>query len=308
MNDLQKLQSQPQPSQPKLFSYKWFKGKWVELFRDQAPTMKHLDSNDIAGLIIDNWTESRERDWYIKRRPMVFAFVVLGGFIALVAGFIGQPPRSAVGTWWATIVAAVALIILGWSTFPYFAARRAFVERRRMMAKIRARLALEDMTKDDPIELHALFRYNRQQLDAYQEDSRNQQRAAFRHAQFASLVGFVVLVAGIAISLKQVPGSEKYVVAGLSGLGAALSGYVANTFVKAARRADRQLNLYYAEPHMMGRLIAAERIATTLCKSDEEHAGTAIITQALAWSIPGADGTKDGKASNSDQSSRDKAA
>lgn len=286
-------------------SLKLFRDKWVRLFSDEAPRMANLDSDAIASLTTDTWTESRERDWYIKRRPRVFVFMLLGGIIALVAGFIGQPPRSAVETWWATIVAAVALLILGWSTFPYFAARLAFRERRHMMAKVRARLTLEQtMTESGEIPLPALFKYNRQQLDAYQEDSRNQQRVAFRHAQFASLVGFIVLATGIAVSLKDAPGSEKYVVAGLSGLGAALSGYVANTFVKSARRADRQLNLYYAEPHMMGRLITAERIAMTMCKSEEEHVGESIVTQLLAWPIPGADGKKDGKDSNSGQSSK----
>jgi hypothetical protein len=289
-------------------SLKWFPDNWTQLFRDRAPKMERLQPSGIAEMTVDTWTASRERDWYIKRRPAVFAFVAVGGIIALLAGFIGQPPRSEVETWWATIVAAVALVVLGWSTFPYFAARRAFLERRRMMAKVRARLALQEMTHSSHIELPALFRYNRQQLDAYQEDSRNQQRAAFRHAQFASLVGFVVLLTGIAISLKEAPGSEKYVVAGLSGLGAALSGYVANTFVKAARQADRQLNLYYAEPHMMGRLIAAERIATTMCKSEEENLGTSIVTQSLAWPIPGADGTKNGKVSASVQPGQDKEA
>jgi len=37
------------------------------------------------------------------------------------------------------------------------------------------------------------------------------------------------------------PGSEKYVVAGLSGLGALLSAFLANTFYQAHRDANKQL-------------------------------------------------------------------
>jgi len=147
------------------------------------------------------------------------------------------------------------------------------------------------MTASDPIALKDLFRYTRRQLDAYQEESRNQQRLAFRHAQLASVLGLVVLMIGIVVSLQEAPGSDKYVVAGLTGLGAALSGYIANTFIRTARRADDQLNLYYREPHMMGRLVIAERLATTICHSCRKEMGESMIAQALAWPLPGADGS-----------------
>jgi len=162
------------------------------------------------------------------------------------------------------------------------------------------------MTASDPIALKDLFRYTRRQLDAYQEESRNQQRLAFRRAQFASVLGLVVLIIGIVLSLKEAPGSDKYVVAGLSGLGAALSGYIASTFIGTARRADEQLNLYYREPHMMGRLVVAERLATTICDSCKKEMGESMIAQALAWPLPGVDGSDGNRTDASSASSGQK--
>jgi len=263
------------------------------------PTPRILSSEDIDESALVLWSRSSERDVYLKRRALTFVLAAVAVIVALVAALIGQPPASATEVWWASIVAAVAVILLCCSAVPYVSARRAFRERQRKMVKARARIALVNMTKSDKIALKDLFRYTRRQLDAYQEESRNQQRLAFHHAQIASLAGLAVLIIGIVVSLQVAPGSDKYVVAGLSGLGAALSGYVADTFIKTARLADEQLNLYYCEPHMMGRLVVAERLAGTMCESCKKEMGEFMIAQALAWPLPGADGAKEAKANAS---------
>ena len=90
-------------------------------------------------------------------------------------------------------------------------------------------MTLGRLASDPALPLPLLFSYNRRQLDAYQEESRNQQRAAFRQAQIASIAGLVLLAAGIAAVVLGSTGIDKYVVAALSGMGAAASGYVANT-------------------------------------------------------------------------------
>lgn len=280
---------------------------WQKRIRSEDLPSFKFDDDFIDSIQFDLWASSPERAWYVRRRPKVFAYVSGAVMAALLAALVGQPPRSAIETWWAIILATVALISLCYSTFPYWAARRGFVERRRKKAAVRAELALKQIpvaTDTDDIPLKTLFRYNRRQLDAYQEESRNQQRIAFRHAQFASLAGLLVLIIGIAVSLREAPGSDKYVVAGLSGLGAALSGYVAHTFVRSARQADRQLNLYYQEPHMMGRLILAERIAKEICKEDEEKMGKSMITRVLAWPLPDVNETESNGTKNSGQQAR----
>jgi len=270
------------------------------------PTPKKLSTEEIDESIVVTWSTCPERDFYLDRRGRVLVLAAAAVVVALVAALIGQPSASAVEIWWASIVAAVAVILLCCSAVPYLSARLAFRARQRRMARARASVALRKMTASDPIALKDLFRYTRRQLDAYQEESRNQQRLAFRRAQFASVLGLVVLIIGIVLSLKEAPGSDKYVVAGLSGLGAALSGYIASTFIGTARRADEQLNLYYREPHMMGRLVVAERLATTICDSCKKEMGESMIAQALAWPLPGVDGSDGNRTDASSASSGQK--
>lgn len=168
----------------------------------------------------DLWSYSPERTWYMRRRPKIAAFVALAVALVIVAGLLGQPPRTPPEAWWSAIVGAIGLVVGSYCLFPYGAARKAFKERQRWMSRYRAEEALRRFDRcESGIPIDALFRYNRRQLDAYQELSRNQQRLAFRHAQAASLAGLVVLVVGVALSFRIAPGGPSYAVAGLTGLG-----------------------------------------------------------------------------------------
>jgi hypothetical protein len=229
----------------------------------------------------------------MHRRPKIFIAVATGVMLATTSAILGQPPRSVSEQWWALIVAIAAGIIFCYATFPYWAARRAFLERRRKTAAYRAEISLKRLADSEDISFGPLFAYNRRQLDAYQEESRNQQRSAFHQAQFASAAGLTVIIVGIAASLSQSPGSDQYVVAGLAGLGALLSGFIANTFASSARQANQQLNLYYREPHMVGRMMVAERLAHRMCGDDRSEQAKAMIAQMLAWPLPGNSDTAD---------------
>jgi hypothetical protein len=259
------------------------------------PDMEFTRS-DFEAVEAQLWGRSPERRWYMKRRPKVFAGALSGLALLVAAALVGQPPQTEVEEWWAVLLAVLGLASMGYSTFPYWAARLAFNERRRKMAAYVASDTLSEIRSGgDDIPLHLLFAYNRRQLDAYQEEARNQQRLAFRYALLTSMLGFVVLLAGIAASFRAGPGTEAYVAAGLSGVGAALSAYVAGTMLRISRRADTQLNQFYMEPHMMGRLLLSERLmrsSDAAVKNDERDAiiKQALINQALAWPLPGANG------------------
>jgi len=259
-----------------------FLDRWGSQPSDQSFTDEYLESVQ-ANL----WAVSPERSWYMTRRPKVFLAVGAGVILLVVAAVVGQPPSSDTERWWALVLAAAAVLVLMYATFPYWAARRAFVERRTKTAAYRAEIALKGLTESDSIPFSKLFSYNRKQLDAYQEESRNQQRAAFRQAQLASLVGLVILAAGIVVSLGQAPGSSQYVVAGLAGLGTALGAFISNTFASSARQADQQLNLYYREPHMIGRVMVTEHLAQGLNEDSRNEQLSAMISTMLGWPLPG---------------------
>jgi hypothetical protein len=151
---------------------------------------------------------------------------------------------------------------LGWSTVPYGAAISAFRQRRRALATYRVDKALEDLCKaTPPLPLAKLFQLNRRQLDQYQEMTKRQEGVAFKLTWGAAVFGFGVLIAGIVLSYRVDTGTSRYVVGGLSGLGTLLSGYLGKTFLDSHTQAMEQMNRYYREPLLTGRLLAAERIA-----------------------------------------------
>jgi hypothetical protein len=268
--------------------------EWLEMSGSQ-PEMEFERANfeDVEAQL---WGLSPERRWYMKRRPKVFAGALSGFALLIAAALVGQPPRTDIEEWWGVLLAGLGIASLVYSTFPYWAARLAFNERRRKMAGYVASDTLRDIRSGNDIALPLLFSYNRRQLDAYQEEARNQQRLAFRYALLTSVLGFVVLLVGIAASLRVGPGTEAYVAAGLSGMGAALSAYVAGTMLRISRRADTQLNRFYTEPHMMGRLLLAERLMQSADAAGRNDERAAIIKQVLAWPLPGANGQQDDEA------------
>lgn len=117
----------------------------------------------------------------------------------------------------AEFIAACVLLALG---FYYAAARRAFYDRVRSIKAQRVDAEVERLRKQDHLNLPNLFALNRRQLDEYHTVSVRQQAVAFRNAQLASAIGFIVLLTGVIITMNQAEDAERWVTAGLAGLGA----------------------------------------------------------------------------------------
>lgn len=269
-------------------------GWWSRTRRDVrrwlGPSQPEMEfEGDFEAVEQQLWGLSAERRWYVTRRSRGYAGAALGVVLLAAAALVGQPTRSDAEQWWAVILAVLAACALGYSTFPYWAARQAFNERRRKMAAYVASEMLRKIRGETVISLNVLFAYNRRQLDAYQEEARNQQRLAFRYALWTSTLGFAVLLAGISVSFRLGPGSETYVAGGLSAVGAALSAYVAGTMLRIYHRADTQLNRFYLEPHMLGRLLLAERLMDSRDTAGSVSNRDTIIRRILEWPLPGSD-------------------
>jgi hypothetical protein len=162
--------------------------------------------------------------------------------------------------------------------------------------------AVRDIASRPDLPLTQLFELNRRQLDEYQEMTKKQQRSAFLLTQIASVAAFVALVVGIVLSFQGNTATEKYVVAGLSGLGALLSGFLANTFYQSHRAANDQLNRYYLEPQRTGRILAAERLARYLNEEPGMLHTNRMIEALLSWEMP--PGVAQNNASSSHESNR----
>jgi hypothetical protein len=242
----------------------------------------------------DMWANSPERGLYMSRRSRIYPWLglaaVLGAGALCLYTIPGRLTRLELGWMWAAFGLAVVLLV--WCTGPYRSARSAFRGRNKAMAAYRVDRALAKVCKSDAdLPLPGLFELNRRQLDEYQSITKRQQSSAFAMTWAASIAGFLVLIAGVIVSLRQNTGTEQYVVTGLTGLGALLSGYLTKTFYDGHRAAMSQLNLYYREPYMTGRLLAAERI---IGKLDENAANRKlaeeIVKGLLEWQLPPVEG------------------
>lgn len=261
---------------------------------DGADALRGLQ--DAVGLdtrSITIWATSPERSWYLARRHnLVRTWVVpLAAAATLAAAaFIWLAPEHERLGQLIALVGGLALVGLAWSAMPYWAARRAFRERRRATAAYRVDVALREVSRPRPrgkdgvreaLQLSGLFELNRRQLDEYQELTKRQQRVAFGLTWAAATAAFLVLVGGTVLSLRQDPGSAQYVVGGLTGLGTLLSGFLGKTFFDQHGEAIRQLNRYYREPSRTGRLLAAERLIRDLDKTAADECRQLMVENLL---------------------------
>ncbi|MEU6909618.1 hypothetical protein ABZ935_30470 [Streptomyces coeruleorubidus] len=155
-----------------------------------------------------------------------------------------------------------ALIVGAVATFSYMAARRAFYERMRCEKSAAIEgdlLALRNEPRR--LELADLFVINRRQLDEYHITSLHEQRLAFRNAQIAAAVGFLLLVSGVVLIVTEDGDSARYAIAGLTGLASLLSGFISAVFFKSYADTTEELRHYYWEPLRTGQILAAERLA-----------------------------------------------
>lgn len=271
---------------------------WAE--PGSADRLKYLLSEEgLSTQLIDQWSSSPERTWYLERRLSVYAGACVGLACWLYAVWVltqwlknwNNPNWQWVDPLvWGAAVAVAGMVILAWSTVPYRAARRGFFERLRTSARYRVEKALVDlrdsMQKAGPEEqLARMFVLNRQQLDEYQQLTRRQQRTAFALTWGAAVAALLILVAGSIVALR-VGDQDKYITGGLTALGTLLSTFLGQTFFRGHERAVEQLNLYYLEPSLTGRMLAAERILRHFPDAEKPKYAAEIMAKILAWEFP----------------------
>jgi hypothetical protein len=159
-----------------------------------------------------------------------------------------------------TLALGPALMLTIWVGQKYASARTAFYNRVRWIKAHEVEDALR--TLQGNLSLEKLFVLNRKQLDEYHVLSVRQAAIAFRNATIATTIAFTVLIAGAVLSLRQgLEPSQRYVAAGLSGLGATLTTFVSRNFFRSWRETREQLREYYAEPARTSKLLGLERLA-----------------------------------------------
>ncbi|MCZ2402197.1 hypothetical protein IV498_03125 [Paenarthrobacter sp. Z7-10] len=262
--------------------------------RGQSPgspdRLRHLqESQNLDTRLISLWSTSAERTWYMGSRERVYIWCGVG--LVLVLGGLWSSTADLDRAWgpdklWGLVAITLGAVVLAWCTVPYWSARRAYASRKRAVATYRVDQAIEELRKvmesgQGNLQLPRLFDLNRRQLDQYQDLTKSQQHVAFVLTWCAAVGAFLVLIAGSILALR-VGDEDKFITGGLTALGTILSTFLGKTFFEGHREAMKQLNYYYAEPSLTGRLLAAERILDQLPSESRSEYVAALITRILA--------------------------
>ena len=241
-------------------------------------------------VVVGTWSTSGERQAYLDRRSRVIVVALPAMALAVVGYAMIKPEDRSWVEWSGTGALVVAAILLTWCLMPYWASGRAYRQRKLATAAARVDKAVEDIAAAEDLPLPMLFKLNRRQLDEYQEMTKKQQRSAFLLTQAASVAAFVALTAGVVLTFRMSADGGRYVVGGLSGLGALLSSFLAKTFYRSHQDANQQLNHYYLEPQRTGRILAAERLARWLKEEPASRYTEEMVRELLKWEMPSANG------------------
>lgn len=120
--------------------------------------------------------------------------------------------------------------------------------------------------------LAELWTVTHSRLDLYHEIATGQARRSFRNAQAAMIIGFLLLIVFVAVALQASTTAGSVVAGGLGAVSAALSGFVARTFVKSQETAAAHLRAYFDQPLEFSRYLAAERLVADSALSEEQRA------------------------------------
>lgn len=127
-----------------------------------------------------------------------------------------------------------------------------------------------------------LWNVTHRKLDYYHEIATGQATRAFRNAQIAMGVGFLLLIAFVVIALSASTTAGSLVVGGLGAVGAAMAAYISRTFVRSHEVTSGHLRAYFEQPVALSRYLAAERLIADAGLSEERRAEVlAAVVEAM---------------------------
>lgn len=214
------------------------------------------------------WEQSAERARVRSRRRMLLA---VGGFLAAMAFLtysqVWNNVKGEYNTDLAAAAGVLALVGLGACVAGWFQFQEAHADFLQQAQRQRVDAAIEQL--QNSMELADLFRLNQRQIDAYHDLTKAQAAHSYRNSQLAMGIGFLVLVAGSVVAIMTRDDTAKIVVGALASMGAAISGYVGATFMRAHNESLAQLNFYFRQPLVNSYLLTAERLAAKVQDSPE---------------------------------------
>jgi hypothetical protein len=260
--------------------------------------------------------EGKQWATLLKRRSYIVggAAVAVGfaGLTAVILAF-GADLQIPTQTRW---IVAVSSAVVAWLSLVGALALPGLMEARReqreLEAKARENVAESADEIDNAKDLVQLIKANRKQMAAYDVLAQAQAKNAFRNSQIAMAAGLIVLLAGAAVAISAPSVATKVAAASLTAIGGAVSGFIAQTFLRTYSDAVKQLNFYFQQPLITSYVLTAQRLAGELSskeRCDEALDGLIKRTEALVrpWNVWGS-GEEQQKPKRTPRRSRDKPA
>ncbi len=272
-------------------------GRWRH--RDSSVNGLRTETSD-TGAGVEAWHGSNDRTRAVFKKQFWLVVAALIAGAGVVTGIMSLHVRPAKTGHSASIttanplqllvggmllVIAIAAALSSW--YQYGSVKAEFLqrhERRKVYAAIQR-------ISDDP-RLQQLINLNQAQMDAYHELTLAQATDAYRNTQAAMAIGFLVLLAGaVTVVAGSADATGRAVVGGLAGVGTALSGYIAGTFLRAQQESLRQLNFYFRQPLVNSYLLTAERLTRNMPDALQSeswaHMADQVVAQAFGTPIDG---------------------
>lgn len=146
-----------------------------------------------------------------------------------------------------------------------------------------------DTTEAVDLALPALWGVTHARLAAYHVTAVGQAEKAFRNAQYAMAAGFVLLGVFVYAAFHAKSAAGTATAGALGAVAAALSGYIARTFIKSQEMTSAALHRYFEEPLVLSRYLAAERLVRDAGLSEEHQAELlrTIVHSMIVGELPG---------------------
>jgi hypothetical protein len=235
------------------------------------------------------WNRSAER----RTALLIAALAVVGTAVWALALFVSTYPlpETTSEDLLLQLAARVALLIVGTAAVNAAVrrfsrnSRRAFDARRATEAALReAEEAEQAALGGDVTSLLHLWHATQKRIQYYHDIATGHAARSFANAQRAMWAGFVLAplfaVAAAATAAKTPAGS--IIIAALGGASTAQAAYVARTFLRAQEAASAHLRVYFAQPLEFSRILAAERLLSSIEDRDVRYTTIAAIAEAIA--------------------------
>lgn len=133
--------------------------------------------------------------------------------------------------------------------------------------------------------LSGLARANFKQMRAFTVIAQRQARMSFYASLTASGIALFILIAGAAAANGLTATPAKITAGSLAAAGAALSGFLAKTFLNSYSMAARQMSYYYGQPLVHCYLLHAEWLMSMAEKSSGDEASFRLWQQIIEASL-----------------------